>query len=337
MSWYNPLDALKWVAGKTSLGGKGTRAPGGKYEYNPNSQNPGVSGGSMSDGTMPSQAPRLSDQTGRPDPWNIDDDMRKRLLAQQSGVSGQFADRAEVGYGQLGGEAAAQRDYLRQLASGQHSISAEQLRQGLQQNQAQQMSNAAGASPQNAASTARLSSILASRQASGMAGAQAIAGLQERQNAQQGLSNVIMQQRGQELQASLGGRQNAMVGYGATPWGQPDKTWTEKYGPAIQAGASAVAAFSDRRLKKNIRRGDKEANETIKGLRSYVFEYMDSKHGKGEQSGIMAQDLERAGLKHAVIDTPEGKMVHGAKAATSALGLVAALGRRVEKLEGGRK
>src|SRR5678815_405830 len=63
---------------------------------------------------------------------------RRRLLYEQAGKAAGFADTAQGGYGQLGGEASAQRDYLRRLAGGQDSISAEQLRQGLQTNIAAQ-------------------------------------------------------------------------------------------------------------------------------------------------------------------------------------------------------
>jgi len=139
----------------------------------------------------------------------------------------------------------------------------------------------------------------------------------------------------QDLNATLGARQGAIQGYGAGNAGAPEKSFLEKYGPAIQSGASAIAA-SDRRLKKDIKDGDRDANKAIEGLRAYAFTYKDAKHGGGRQMGVMAQDMSRAGLKHAVIDTPDGKMVHGAKAATSALALVGALGRRVAKLEGGR-
>lgn len=258
---------------------------------------------------------------------------RKELLYEQAAKSSGFADQGQADYGQLGGEASAQRDYLRRLASGQDSVSAEQLRQGLAQNQAAQQSMAAGASMRDAPGAGRTAAIQQARLGAGMAGQQSLAGLQERQSAQQALSNMILQQRQQEMNAALQGRQNANAGYGAytTPM-TPEKSWTEKYGSAIMG---ALSAMSDRRVKKNIRRGDREANETIRGLRSYVFEYKDARHGKGKQSGVMTDDLKRAGLGHAVIETPEGDAVHGAKAATSALGLVAALGRRVERLEGG--
>lgn len=271
------------------------------------------------------------------DPGADQERERRRLLYEQAQKSAGFADQGEAGFGALGGEASAQRDYLRRLASGEDSVSAMQLKQGLARNIAENQSMAASASPQNAAGAARLGAILASRQASGMSGAAALAGIQERQAAHQGLSSMILQQRQQDLNAALQARQSANAGYGAytTPM-TPEKSWLEKYGPAIQGGITA-ASMSDRRVKKNIRRGDREANEAIRGLRAYVFKYKDGRHGEGEQTGVMAQDMERAGLGHAVIDTPEGKAVHGAKAATSALGLVAALGRRVEKLEGGRK
>lgn len=270
------------------------------------------------------------------DPGADAERQRKQLLYEQAMKSGGFADTAQQGYGQLGGEAAAQRDYLRRLASGQDSVSAEQLRQGLQQNVNSQVSMAAGAPVRDQAVAARTAMINAGRLGSQAAGAQSLAGLQERQMAQQGLSSMILQQRGQDLNATLGARQGAIQGYGAGNAGTPEKSWLEKYGPAIQSGASAIAA-SDRRLKKEVKDGDEHANKTIAGLRSYVFKYKDERHGKGEQFGGMAQEFERAGLKHAVIDTPAGKMVHGAKAATSAIGLVAALGRRVAKLEGSSK
>ncbi|MGE5802943.1 MAG: hypothetical protein ACM358_11875 [Gemmatimonadota bacterium] len=179
--------------------------------------------------------------TGMDDPGADAERMRKAMLAQQAGAAGGFADTAQQGYGQLGGEAAAQRDYLGRLSRGEDSVSAEQLRQSLQQNQAAQMSMAASASPQNAASTARLAAILASRQASGMSGAAAIAGLQERQAAHQALANMIMQQRGQDLNAALGSRQTAVSGYGAGMQGQPEKSWLEKYGPVIRDAASFAA------------------------------------------------------------------------------------------------
>lgn len=179
--------------------------------------------------------------TGMDDPGADAERMRKAMLAKQAAAAGGFADTAQAGFGQLGAEAGVQRDYLGRLSRGEDSISAEQLRQGLQRNQADQISMAAGASPANTAGAARLGAILASRQASAMSGSAALAGLQERQMAHQALANMIMQQRGQDLNAALGSRQTAVQGYGAGQQGAPEKNWLEKYGPVIRDVAGFAA------------------------------------------------------------------------------------------------
>jgi hypothetical protein len=256
-------------------------------------------------------------------------------LRLQGASSSAFADKSQGQFGALGNEAAQGRDYLRRIAGGQQSISAEQLRQGLQQNMAGQRSMAAGASPGNAPMAARSAAMNMARMGSGLAGQQAVAGMQERQNAQKALQDSIMMQRQQELQASLQGRQNAISGFGG---GTPEKSMLEQWQPVINMGIGAAgAAMSDKRLKKDIEDGDEKASRILKGLKSYSYKYKDEKHGKGDQYGLMAQEMEKSGLGHAVIDTPQGKAVHGAKAALSGLALTAALARRVEKLEGGKK
>ncbi len=256
---------------------------------------------------------------------------QSRANLDETGLaSNQFAEYNQGGVQQLGGEASAQRDYLRRLASGQDSVSAEQLRQGLGQNLSAQQSYAAGASPQNAAMAARTGAMQMGRMGSGLSGQQALAGLQERQNANQQLTNAILQQRGQDMQGALGARQTAVGAYGG---GKPDQSWLEKNGPALAAG---MAAMSDRRLKTDISDGDAKAKTALEGLKSYAYKYKNEAHGKGDQLGLMAQDMEKAGLGHAVSDTPGGKMVNGAKAALSGLALTAALARRVSRLEGGK-
>lgn len=259
---------------------------------------------------------------------------QREMFEAQGGKASEFADQAQGGYGGLGVEAQAQRDYLRRLAAGQEpSLAREQFRQGMQQNVAAQRSMAAGAAPQNAAMAARTAAIQAGRVGSGMAGQAALAGMQERQQAQQALAQLIMQQRQQELQAALGGRQTAISGYGGAT---PDKSWLDKWGGAIVGGAS-LAAKSDERAKTDIRDGDKAANRAIDGLKAFTYRYKDERDGKGKQLGPMAQDLERAGLKHTVMNTPDGKMVHGAKLSLTNTALISALANRVKKLEGGAK
>ncbi len=256
---------------------------------------------------------------------------QRDALLGQGKAAGDFAGVGEAGYGQMTAEAAAMRDALRRRASGQDSLSAEQLRQGLGSQLSMQRSMAASASPQNGPMAARTAALAMGRASSGMAGNQALAGIQERSAAEQGLSNMLLQQRGQDLNAALGSRQNAISGYGGVT---PEKSWMEKYANPIAGAFGAGSAMSDKRLKEDVEDGDSAANDAVKGLRAYTFKYKDQKYGKGKQVGVMAQDLEGAGLKHAVFETPAGKAVDGAKLSTANTAMIAALGRRLSAIEG---
>lgn len=265
------------------------------------------------------------------------DDIRKQKLNQQALLAGRFANDAQRNYTEQTARGYQALGALQRQASGQDSISAEQLRQGLQQNLAAQRSLAAGASPRNSALAARTAAIQSGRLGAGLAGQQALAGLQERQQAQQQYAQLLQGLRAQDLNATLTSRGTALGGYGAANAGPPPKSFIEEYGPAIQGVASAYAASkSDRRAKTDIKDGSESANAAIRGLASYTYKYKDERDGKGTRLGIMAQDLEKAGLRHAVIDTPSGKMVHGAHLATANTAMIAALGRRVAELEGGK-
>lgn len=131
---------------------------------------------------------------------------------------------------------------LRGLAQGNNSVSAAQLQQGLQQSQAQQMSMAAGAAPQNQAMAARTAMMNAGGQASGMMGQQSMAGLQERQGALNALSQMQMQQSGQNMQGALGAMQGANGAYGQTLQ-YPQKTGASMIGGGAGGGAGAIAAL----------------------------------------------------------------------------------------------
>lgn len=245
-----------------------------------------------------------------------------------------FAADARNNYNTSGVALQQQRDYLNQIAGGQQSIAAEQLRQGLQQNLAAQRSMAASASPANSAMAARTAAIQSARIGSGMAGQQALAGLQERRDAENALAQLNLGQRGQDVNAAIGGYGAANQGYG-TALGTPQQTWGNVLMGGLQGAAGYGAkAASDRNLKTEIADGDGDTSKALDGLKAYVFRYKDEKHGKGKQLGIMAQDLESAGLGHAVINTPEGKMVHGAKLATSLAAMLPGLHKRISKLEG---
>lgn len=336
MAWYDPRD---WGdAGKTIL----------------NAVAPPTA---LFDSTRSSAAGKLLG-----DPGADAERQRRDLLYQQAQRAGDFANVGERGYRQLGREANAQRDYLRRLVSGQDSVSAEQLRQSTQRNLASQLSMAAGAAPQNAAGAARTAAIQMGRINAGMAGQQALAGIQERQAANQTLGSMILQQRGQDQGVALGGRQIATAGYGAQNAGEREKGLIEQYGPAAVGAGQRIAA-SDERLKTGVRRSDAQANRAIDGLRSYAFGYREEmptgmatghrSHGSAVTAppeprtlrvplpsrvdvGVTAQDLERAGLGNAVINTPAGKMVDGGQLATSSAAMIGALGRRVRRLERGK-
>ncbi len=263
-------------------------------------------------------------------------------LSQMGGQAADFGRTGEAGFGQLGKESADLRAQLGRYASGQESLSAEQLRQGLQQNQAAQQSMAAGARPQNAAMAARTAAMNMGRMGAGLSGQQAMAGIAERQAATQSLGNMIGQGQQMNLQAALGGRGQAIDAYGNVLnakvgiAGQPSG-WDKMLGAAIPA-AGLVAAMSDRRLKEKVVDGEKDADDFIKGLRAYKFEYKDPKHGAGERVGIMAQDLEKSKAgRTAVVETPHGKAVHGGHLATAIAATLPGLAKRLSKLEKDRK
>lgn len=257
---------------------------------------------------------------------------RKQALYGQAGAAGNFAQAQQ---GQFRANQAQQQQNiygLQQYANGNQSVSAEQLRQATANNQAQQMSMAAaaGGTP-NAAAAARTAAIQSSRLGAGLAGQQAVAGIQERQSAQTGLANALSSYGNQALSATQGARGQAIQGYGAQDSGQPQQSWLSKYGPSI-LGAAAVA--SDRKLKTKIEEADDDATDMLDGLKAYTYRYKDEdKFGAGERLGIMAQDLEKAGLGHTVMDTPSGKMVNTAQLTTSNTAMLAAINKRLKKLE----
>lgn len=231
---------------------------------------------------------------------------------------------------------------LQALANGQNSVSALQLRQGLQQQLAGQQSMAAGASPQNQLMAARNAASNMMNLGSGLAGQQALAGLQERNAAWGQMAGLQQAQAQMNLQGALGGYNAATGAYGAAMQ-NPPQTWQQQYLPLIGSGLSAggstiqglgaAGVLSDERAKKNVKPGDADAKKALGRLNAVSYDYKDDRNGKGKQFGIMAQDLEKAGLGHAVIDTSGGKLVHAGKAAAAALGLAASMHRRLNALE----
>ena len=104
--------------------------------------------------------------------------------------------------------------------------------------------------------------------------------------------------------------------------------------------APMVAAFSDRGLKKNIKKAKdkdlmnpKEIDGFLNDLYAYEYNYKDSNHGAGKQVGVMAQDLEKTQLgKQMVEDTPEGKQINAAKGLGLAMASQARLNQRLNSI-----
>lgn len=261
---------------------------------------------------------------------------RKRQLVAAATSAGNFAGQGEAGYGAMTNELAGQRQFFNDMMAGRNSVATEQLRQGLQQQQALQQSMAAGASPQNSAMAARTAAMMMGRNAAGMTGQAALAQLAERQMAAEQLARLNLGQREQDINVGLGSRQNQMTGLGANKAEQPKGPSTTQQ--LIGGAAIAAGLLSDERLKENVRDGSRKARSALAKLGAKTYRYKDERHGKGEQFGFLAQDLEKAGLKSAVIETPIGKAIDVGKLAGANTGMLAELGKRVAKLEkGGRK
>lgn len=165
------------------------------------------------------------------------EEQRNNLNSQGNAAAG-FADQGQAGFGALGAEAAESRGLLRDQAMGRNSLSAEQLRQGLQQQQAQMQSMAQGGPASSAPMMGRTAMIGAGRASSAMAGNAAMAGIAERNAAQQAWANSILGARGQDLSAALGGRSTAVGAYGGVT---PEKSTLDKWGNMI-VGAAGIGA-----------------------------------------------------------------------------------------------
>ena len=116
-----------------------------------------------------------------------------------------------------------------------------------------------------------------------------------------------------------------------------------QFGQVLQTAAAVapvVAAFSDKNLKKNIKKAKdkdlmnpKEIDGFLNDLYAYQYNYKDSNHGAGKQVGVMAQDLEKTQLgKQMVEDTPEGKQINAAKGLGLAMASQARLNQRLNSI-----
>jgi hypothetical protein len=125
---------------------------------------------------------------------------RDDLYNQELGAA--LGGRMASGGEQWGQQQQQLANMLMGQASGQNSMSAEQLRQGQAMNVAAQQSMMAGARPGQGVAALRMGMGNVARSGYGLAGQQAMAGIAERQAAQQALAGVLGQARGQDMNAS---------------------------------------------------------------------------------------------------------------------------------------
>lgn len=230
----------------------------------------------------------------------------------------------------------AQRKYLQEQAQGAYSVSAEQLRQALQQQFAQQRSAAASANPQNSAMAGLMAARNMNTAGTALAGNQAVAGLQERNQANQALAQLNLGQRGQDLSGFLGGNSNAIGAFGQqAPQGYGTQMLYGALGGLAGVGGQiGAAALSDRRLKTDIKPGDAAAGKAVGSLKAHMFRYKADQAGAPKKLGVMAQDLQKTpGLAHTVVDTPSGKMIHAGHLSTANTAMISHLAKRVGDLE----
>ena len=169
-----------------------------------------------------------------------DEQKMNNLNGVGAGAMG-FAGQAQGDYNNLTGQGQRALSGLSDIANGQRSVSAEQLRQGLQQNLASQQAAAASAAPGNSAMAARNAAMNMNRAAYGLSGQQAVAGLAERNQAQGQDANLLGQMRGQDVQGAVGGYNAASGAYGGGLNGQRDPTIAQQWAPIVQGVAKGLA------------------------------------------------------------------------------------------------
>jgi hypothetical protein len=97
--------------------------------------------------------------------------------------------------------------------------------------------------------------------------------------------------------------------------------------------ATAAKAFSDERLKTDIKPAGKKLYELLDSAEAHEYRYKDPKHGSPRISS-MAQELEKSELgRQMVEETPEGKRVDYGKGLGTMLASQAELHRRLKALE----
>lgn len=167
---------------------------------------------------------------------------QRNQLSSNMGNMSQFG--GQLGNAYMGNQAGINNTIgmLQGQAQGQNSVSAMQMQQGLNQSLANQQSMAASASPNNAAMAARNAAMNMNQLNTGTMGQQAVAGLQERQQALGQLSQLQLGQSGQNLNGMLGAY-NGATQAGATYLGNQPPSLLSKLGGLGNGLASGLGAI----------------------------------------------------------------------------------------------
>lgn len=137
----------------------------------------------------------------------------------------------------------------------------------------------------------------------------------------QGLLVPAVMGHGRSIGQNVMGYGNASAAAGIAKENQQN----QMLGQLIGAGGMAAMAFSDKRVKKNIKPiNKKDLKEFRAKVKPYIFEYKDKKHGKGKWAGVMAQDLEKTKIGREIVEEVDGvKMINIPKIASLSLAALA--------------
>lgn len=273
--------------------------------------------------------------------------MGKAVKSVTKGVSGLLGGTAKTLSGKVdtGGKVMIDRSQF--ADSDAQKAMTERLKQrmegkagpSLAEMQLKQTTDRAIAQQQGAALSARGNQALAQREA-----LRAGAGLQQEANAQAAQMRLAEQQQAEaayaqdlqrqqdlKVQAELA-QAGAMQDYAGRQAQASAQTQANRQGMLQGLAGGALQIFSDKKEKKNIKSQDLE--DLVSKISAYKYNYKDEKNGKGEQVGVMAQDLEKSKLgKDLVEETPEGKMVDLKKAVPLMMASVSEIVKKIKKLE----
>lgn len=289
----------------------------------------------------------------------------------QHGMSdqlGAFANQGGTDYRQARQAQLGALGMYQDMAAGQGpSLAQQQLAAGTGQNIANQMSLAAQGRGGNLAGQARQASAIGAGAQMGLQQQMAQMRAQEQLAAMQGMAGMSNQLAAQGQQQQMAGLGMGLDAQGqANQWGlgqrgldqqqlgllQQQQQANRGFGLGLAQGLAgagagaaqmgmvgagvpgAAAAFSDERVKQNIRPGDMSASMAVGEAPGYFFEYQPGYGDIGPQFGPMAQDLEKTPAGAQVVqDTPHGKVVDLGKMAQLGVAASSEQEHRIRQLE----